>query len=270
MLVSTGARDWLESNGSLRAVDGGYRLSARKAFASGSPVGDVAVSSAPFEDPAAGWQVLHFAVPMKSDGVRLDGDWQVHGMRSTGSDTLVFDDVFVPDAAIALRRPRGEFHEIWNIVLTAALPLVTGVYVGIAERAAEVAVSLAQRNAKDSTVQWAAGEMHSALTVAQALHQQMTALANDLEFQPSVERSNEMLVLKAQVVESAERAVNRAVETVGGRAFFRRTGLERLLRDVRAGHFHPLPAKEQLRFTGRLALGLEPIEAWSPPQGGAS
>ena len=266
VLVSTGARDWLESNGAMRAVEGGYRVSGRKAFASGSPAGNIAVTSAPFEDPTEGWQVLHFAVPMDAEGVRLDDDWEAHGMRSTGSQTVVFDDVFMSEAAIALRRPRGEFHDVWNVVLTVALPLIAGVYVGIAERAAEIALGLAGRNAEDSTVQWAAGEMQSALIVARALHDRMTALANDLDFEPSLERSDEILVLKTQVVEAAQRVVERAVEAAGGPAFYRRSGLERLLRDVCAGHFHPLPAKQQLRFSGRRVLGLTPIEAWSAPE----
>jgi acyl-CoA dehydrogenase len=261
VLVSTGARDWLESNGTMHAVPGGYRVSARKAFASGSPVGDVLVTSAPFESPGAGWEVLHFAVPMHAEGVRLAGDWLTHGMRSTGSETVVLEDVFVPDAAISLRRPRGEYHNVWNIVLTVAMPLIAGVYVGIAERAAEIAISLARRKAEDPAVQWAAGEMSSALVVARVLHERMVDLAHDLEFEPSVDLSNEILVLKTQAVESARRVVQSAVEAAGGPAFYRPTGLERLLRDVSAGHFHPLPPKQQLQFTGRLALGLPPIEA---------
>lgn len=68
------------------------------------------------------------------------------------------------------------------------------------------------------------------------------------------------------LVGASQRVVEHAVEAAGGPAFYRRTGLERLLRDVRAGHFHPLPAKQQLRFTGRRLLGLTPIEAWSAPE----
>jgi len=263
VLVSTGARDWLESNGTMRAVDGGYLLTARKAFASGSPAGDIAVTSAPFEDPAAGWQVLHFAVPLQSEGVRLEDDWRAHGMRSTGSGTIVFDEVFVPEAAVALRRARGELHPVWDVVLTVAMPLIAGVYVGIAEHASELAVDLAVRHADNVEVQWAVGEMQSLLVTAQALHARMVTLANDLDFTPSVALSNEILILKTQVVELARQTVERAVEAAGGPGFYRRNELERLLRDVRAGHYHPLPAKQQLRFTGRLALGLPPIEAWS-------
>ena len=240
-------------------------MSGRKAFASGSPAGGIAVTSAPYEDPEAGWQVLHFAVPLSAEGVRLEDDWQVHGMRSTGSQTIVFEDVFVPEAAVALRRPRGEFHPIWQIVITVAMPLITGVYVGVAERAVEIARGFASKHAEDPTVQWASGEMQSALVIARTLHDRMAALANDLDFVPSMERADEMLVLKTEAVRQAQRAVEHAVEAAGGPAFYRRTGLERLLRDVHAGHFHPLPAKEQLQLTGRRVLGLEPVPAWQPP-----
>jgi alkylation response protein AidB-like acyl-CoA dehydrogenase len=43
----------------------------------------------------------------------------------------------------------------------------------------------------------------------------------------------------------------------GGRAFYRSHPLERLVRDVQAARFHPLQEKPQLRYTGRLALGLD-------------
>jgi acyl-CoA dehydrogenase len=34
-----------------------------------------------------------------------------------------------------------------------------------------------------------------------------------------------------------------------------------MTRDIRAIHFHPLPEKHQQLFSGRIALGLDPIEA---------
>lgn len=264
VLVSTGARDWLESNGEARRVDGGFRVSARKAFASGSPAGGIVVTSAPYRNPDAGWQVLHFAVPMGAEGVSLLDDWQVHGMRATGSRTVMLDDVFVPEAAISLRRPRGEFHGVWDVVLGVALPLIAAAYVGVAERAAEIGLLCAGAHAQQPAVQWSVGEMRSALVVARTCHDRMVALANDLAFTPSLAVSDEMLVLKTQTVESARATVERAMEAAGGAGFHRRTGLERLLRDVRAGHYHPLPAKQQMSFTGRRALGLAPVD-WEVP-----
>ena len=50
-LVSTGANDWLQSNGSMTKVDGGYTFNARKPFASGSPFGNMLMTSGPYEHP---------------------------------------------------------------------------------------------------------------------------------------------------------------------------------------------------------------------------
>jgi hypothetical protein len=47
-----------------------------------------------------------------------------------------------------------------------------------------------------------------------------------------------------------------SVHTTG---YFRGLGLERILRDAQAAQFHPMPAKKQHRFTGRLAMGLDPV-----------
>ncbi|MCZ6637090.1 MAG: hypothetical protein O7C66_02725, partial [Alphaproteobacteria bacterium] len=53
--------------------------------------------------------------------------------------------------------------------------------------------------------------------------------------------------------------VEKAMEVAGGGGFFRKTGIERLLRDAHGARYHPLGEKPQQRFSGRLALGLEPI-----------
>src|SRR5579875_4017085 len=105
VLISTGANDWVESSGAAVRAEGGFRVTARKPFGSGSPKGGVLVTSAPFEDPKEGWQVLHFAVPFSAQGVSLANDWRALGMRATGSHTIVLDKVFVADDTVALRRP---------------------------------------------------------------------------------------------------------------------------------------------------------------------
>ena len=51
--------------GEMTKTDGGFLVSAKKAFASQSILGDIVVTSAPYFNPQEGWQVLHFPVPMK-------------------------------------------------------------------------------------------------------------------------------------------------------------------------------------------------------------
>jgi alkylation response protein AidB-like acyl-CoA dehydrogenase len=167
VLISTGANDWMDSNGSVERADGGFCVTARKPFGSGSPKGDVLVTSAPFEDPKEGWQVLHFAVPFAARGVSLADDWRTLGMRATGSHTIILDKVFVPDDAIVLRRPRGRFHPAWNVILTVAMPLIMSVYTGVAEAAARIGHDRAKKRPGDPTVPYLLGELANNLTTVQ-------------------------------------------------------------------------------------------------------
>lgn len=260
VLVSTGANDWLESNGSMERVDGGFRVTAKKPFASGSPAGTVLVTSAPYEDPKEGWQVLHFPVPLASEGVSIADDWQALGMRGTGSQTVALDDVFVPEEAVVIRRPRGEYHPAWNVILTVAMPLIMSVYLGTAEAAAQTAVERGKRMAGDSAIPYLIGEMGNELTTARLAVESMVRIANDWDFKPATETANENLMRKTIAANAAIATVEKAMEIAGGGGYFRKLGLERLLRDVHGARYHPLAEKPQQRFSGRFALGLDPIE----------
>ena len=139
VLVSTGAGDWLESTGKAERVDGGLRVTAEKHFGSGCPAGSLAITSAPYDDPETGPSVLHFPVPLDAPGVSIREDWDMLGMRASGSHTMVFTDVFVPDAAIAMKRPRGPWHPAFSVIVTVAPPIYSAPYVGAADAAAEIA-----------------------------------------------------------------------------------------------------------------------------------
>ena len=197
----------------------------------------VLVTSAPFEDPQQGWQVLHFAVPFSARGVSLADDWQSLGMRASGSCTVVLDEVYVPDDAISLRRPRGRFHPAWNVILTVAMPLIMSVYAGVAEAAAAIGRQLAAKRRDDPTVPFLLGELENRLANAQLAMDDMVRLANDLEFPISLDLTNAMLVRKTIVAESVLATVEKALEAAGGAGFYRKTGLERLLRDAHGAQF---------------------------------
>jgi alkylation response protein AidB-like acyl-CoA dehydrogenase len=61
-------------------------------------------------------------------------------------------------------------------------------------------------------------------------------------------------VRKTIVAEHVLATVEKTLEAAGGAGFYRKTGLERLLRDAHGAQFHPLAAKRQHRFTGRVLL----------------
>ncbi len=102
------------------------------------------------------------------------------------------------------------------------------------------------------------GEMQTELTTAQIAFESMIANVNELDVEPGIEHANRSLIRKTIVAEAVKRTVDKALEVMGGAGYFRRLGLERILRDAQAAQFHPMPAKKQHRFTGRLAMGLDP------------
>ncbi|HEU4958666.1 MAG TPA: acyl-CoA dehydrogenase family protein, partial [Sphingomicrobium sp.] len=252
-LVSSGGSDWLKSAGTMEKVEGGYRLTARKAFASGSPTGDIMNTSAVYDDPVDGPTVLHFGAPLKGEGVSIAPTWQTMGMRGTGSDDVVFDGLFIPDAAVAGKRPQGKWHMLFHIISMIAFALIYSAYRGIAEGARDRALELAKKRPQDALLAQNVGEMENALLSAQLAHRRMIEIAETGA--PGPLATSEAMQCRTLVGQAAIDTVAKAMEVAGGAAFYRKTGLERAFRDVQAGRFHPLQEKPQLDLTGRVALG---------------
>jgi acyl-CoA dehydrogenase len=255
VLVSSGGSDWLESSGSAEPVDGGYRIHARKVFASGCPAGDVLMTSAVLDDPQAGPTVLHFALPLKGEQMKTVSTWQALGMRGTGSHDLLIEGAFVAASAVTVRRPRGRWHPAMHLVAKVALPLIYSAYVGVAEAARDLALREAQDRRSQPLAHLVAGEMENALFAARLAHARMVQIGGESE--PGPETTSNVLMARTLLAQSAIRTVEKAIELVGGRSFYRPLGLERLFRDVQAAQFHPVAEKPQQQLVGRLALGLD-------------
>jgi acyl-CoA dehydrogenase len=256
VVAGTGANDWLASSGEAVEVDGGYRVNAHKRFVSGGPGADVFVTSAVHEGDD-GPEVLHFAVPMSSDGVEIQANWNTLGMRGTGSNDILMKDVLVPEAAIVTRRPVGAWHPMWNVIVPIALPIIVSCYVGLAEKASELAIRAAgNRPHLAITV----GKMQNELMIAQSMLAESSRAVDNYAFTPDLSITNDILMRKTVAARSVKQVVEIAAELVGGSGFFRNSLMERVVRDIRALHYHPLPEQRQRLFSGRIALGLSPIE----------
>src|SRR5438552_3317016 len=76
ILSSSGGSDWLAGSGRADKVDDGYRVTARKIFASGSPAADLFSTMAVYDDPMNGPTVIHFVIPLDTPGVACpDHGW---------------------------------------------------------------------------------------------------------------------------------------------------------------------------------------------------
>ncbi|MDA1228778.1 MAG: acyl-CoA/acyl-ACP dehydrogenase [Chloroflexi bacterium] len=259
VLVSTGGSDWLDGSGTLTKVEDGFKYSGRKVFSSGSPAGHLLVTTGVYDDPDQGAQVLHFAVPMSSPGVTVTDDWNSMGMRATGSNSLIVEDVFVAEAGVTLRRPKGQWVPFFDVISPLAWSLVMSAYVGVAEAARETAIEQVAKKRDDRTVQEAVGEMDTDLLSAQTSLQSIVDLASS-DYVPNADNSNLIYRHKTIITKAAIRSVEKAIEAVGGAAYFRKLGLERNFRDIQAAKFHAFQERKQYSFSGRIALGLDPVE----------
>ena len=255
VLVSSGGSDWLESSGRADAVEGGYRIHARKVFSSGCPAGDLLMTSAVLDDPQAGPTVMHFSIPLKGEQVKIVSTWQTLGMRGTGSHDLLIEGAFVPASAVTVRRPRGRWHPAMHLVAKVALPMIYSAYVGVAEAAREIALRETQARRAQPSARLLAGEMENELFKARLAYARMVEIG--ARSQPGPQTTNNVLMARTLLAQSAIGTVEKAIELVGGRSFYRNLGLERLFRDVQAARFHPLTEKPQQEIAGRLALGLD-------------
>jgi alkylation response protein AidB-like acyl-CoA dehydrogenase len=258
ILVSTGGSDWLDGSGTLTKENGRYKFKARKIFGSGSPSGDLLLTTGIYDDPEKGPTVLHFGVDMHGPGVTVLDNWRTMGMRGTGSNDIVIDGVTVQDATVSVRRPKGQWHQFFNVVSPLIFPLIASAYVGVAEAAREIAVAQSAKRRDDPVVQSLIGEMDTELLVAQAALDDMMALAST-DYTPDVAKADLTFKRKTIIARAIVRVGHLAMEAAGGGSFFRALGLERCIRDIQGVRFHPFHERRQYQFSGRVALGLDPV-----------
>src|SRR5262249_5348370 len=108
---------------------------------------------------------------------------------------------------------------------------------------------------EDSDLACLIGEMDNELASARFAHRDMVEAAATCE-EPGPVTTNRIWVGRTLVGRSVTRVTEKAMEAVGGSSFYRAAGLERLFRDIQGARFHRPQERMQLRFSGRLALGL--------------
>jgi alkylation response protein AidB-like acyl-CoA dehydrogenase len=256
------------STTSARRVAGGWRITGRKMFGSlGEHWDRLGFHAMDATDPAAA-VVVHGFVRHDAPGVRTVRNWDAQGMRATESHDTVLDDAFVPDADVLCVVPAGPAeHPAVAGMQVWALTLIANVYVGIAERAMEIAVAQACRRtsiaipggtvAANPHVQHQVADMYLALDAARAC---VDAVARD--WVAGVDHGAfwgaKVLAAKWHATTAANRVVDLACEVVGGSSFRRGTELERLSRDVRAARFQPGTDAFTHEVVGAAVLGRDP------------
>jgi alkylation response protein AidB-like acyl-CoA dehydrogenase len=260
VLVSTGGGDWTRPRGEAVKVDGGYRVTGRKPFASQSPVGTVLSTMFVYDDPELGRRVLNLAVPFASEGVRVLDNWDTLGMRGTASNDVVLEDVFVPDERVLANRPYGTVDPPLQVIGSIAMPIITAAYLGVAEAAYEATLGAVAPRRDDPLVQRQVGLMsHRLRTARWALTCALDEIGDDPE--PSMDALAAAMAAKREVALAGIEVCDLAMELAGGAAFSRGNVVERAYRDIRAAKFHPFTPEQTLQHAGQLGLGL-PADRW--------
>ena len=256
--------------GRLEPVDGGYRLSGRWEFSSGSDAARWAMLAATTVGPPV------FALVPRSDYEVVD-TWRASGLKGTGSNDVVVDDVFVPAYRIAPFANGGDDTIGWQahrrstyrIPRFSLLPwTLVAPLVGIAQGAVDDFVARFQDRAQDS----GSGSVASQLRVAES-----SALADTARrilrqrATEMVERGNrgepvspeELVVLRRDFGFSARlavRSVDILFEASGGHGILESDPMQRRHRDVHAGSHHTmLKWDTAAEAYGRQAFGLAPL-----------
>jgi alkylation response protein AidB-like acyl-CoA dehydrogenase len=247
-------------------VTGGYRLTGRKNFGSNGPAWSWLGAHAIDADAPGGPQIVHAFVARNSPGVTVVETWDTLGMRPTQSHDTVLDGVFVPDERVGRVVPAGDGNDPFLVgLLVWPLALIAAAYLGIAERALELAVDSARHKrsvviergamAYNPMVQHQIAEMYLELDAANATFERYID-----EWVARVDHGDEWVPrtysMKWRAVEAAKRVVDTALDVAGGGAMFRGNELERLYRDVRAGGFHPGNDALTHELVGKASLGI--------------
>lgn len=254
VVCSTGGTDWTMPTTVATPVDGGWRVSGRKTFASISPVANVAATFAVVGAPAPGAEVIAFGCPLSAPGVSIDETWDAAGMRGTGSHDLVLDDVFISEAQVTARRTWGLLDRPLLVASLHAWPVVAATYLGVAEGLVETVLAAPARSAAERQVGLLEAELR---TARWALDGALRDLGDDPD--PTLDNFVTLQLMKRAVIEASQSIATAAAEIAGGRAYARRGPVDRMIRDLRAAIYHPYGPETTLSLTGRARLGL-PID----------
>jgi alkylation response protein AidB-like acyl-CoA dehydrogenase len=217
-------------------------------------------------DAAGGPQVVHAFVHRDSPGLKVVEKWDTLGMRASQSYETILDGVEVPDSRIGRVVSAGDPTDPYlGAMQMWALGMIANVYLGIGERAFELAVESAKTKtslgiergayAYNPFVQHQVAEMYLELDAAGAT---LDRLIDD--FLAGADHGPEWdakaFSAKWRAVETAKSVCDTALDVCGGGSMFRGNELERLYRDARCGGFHPANDALTHEMVGKIALGI--------------
>jgi alkylation response protein AidB-like acyl-CoA dehydrogenase len=247
-------------------AEGGWRFTGRKSFGSLTPVWTfLGLHGMDTSDPKAP-KIVHGFMARDAKGYRIEPTWDVLGMRATRSDDTILEGVFVPDDRIARIVPAGGAGVDLFVLSIFAWGLLgfASVYYGLGRRVLDLTVeSLKKRTslavsgsmAHHPAMQHGVAEMVMELEAIGPMIDRTTQ-----EWSAGVDHGghwpSKIVATKHRATEAVWKLVDTAMELSGGFGMFKKSELERLFRDARAGRFHPANSALTHEIVAKTALGI--------------
>ncbi|AKM39101.1 flavin-dependent monooxygenase [Burkholderia contaminans] len=246
--------------GRVTPVDGGFRLSGHWKFSSGSELCEWVFLGALVPAAVAGQPPEYRTFLLPKSDYRIQQDWDVLGLRATGSHDIVVDDVFVPayrthkaidgmmgtSPGLAVNDAplfRLPFAQIFvRAVCTSCIGALQGAlddFTGYA--AARVSANSGAKTTDDPGAQSACANAAVAIDEMQVLLKRNFAeLMASVTGGPavSIERRVHFRYQSAQVAERCAQAANALLRYAGGNGIYHRNPLVRRFLDLHAARAH--------------------------------
>lgn len=258
-------------------VEGGWSLTGRKIFGTLSPVADLFFVPFRTAGDDGGSGSGYAIVPRGSAGQTIRDNWDALGMRGSGSNDIVYENCFVPDAFVDVAGTWGEENEMSLVIGTAGNIGLLGAFLGIAEAARDLVIDMARTRTKAPSgrpiaerhgIQHQVAEMEADLETCRAVIERAGRLIDEELYERSPNEvtleDHHLLGARFQCAKlvanrKAIDVVDRALTISGGAGYLSASPLSRLYRDVRAGPFmQPLSPNEVYEYVGKVTLGLPP------------
>jgi alkylation response protein AidB-like acyl-CoA dehydrogenase len=261
-------------------VEGGVRVTGEWGYASGSNHADWAVLGVKLGDNPDGSPILGLGLIPMSD-LSIKQTWYVAGMRASGSNTLVADNVFVPDHRIQkyddmanedyLRTPSE--NNDWASFIPVAELILVGAQIGLAREAINITIEKGGKKNVAYTV-WTEAKNSPAHQIALAEAVSMADEAwllvaracADIDLAAARHEKLDMLT-RARIRMDTGRAaklcresINRLMSVNGAASFANVNALQRIWRDSEISSRHAFVMPEVAsHIYGRALFGIEEI-----------
>jgi alkylation response protein AidB-like acyl-CoA dehydrogenase len=235
---------------------GGWTVAGHKIFCTMSPAADVLYTSVTYTADAGRERYGYALVPRETPGVVVHDDWDALGMRGSGSNSVTFEDVALPESALRGGFATGDSDAYLQRNLGAGL-FHAATAVGIAESAHAGALARLDGREPDPHAAMLVAESAVDLSASRAVLSRAASLIDEhLEHGEPTILFAETQSAKLFVGAAAVRIVDRALALSGGAGYLTGSPLARAYRDVRALPFmHPLGANRAYDFVARVATG---------------